>query len=111
MKDLTKAWPKIKQEKEIVLDIVPGNIDLLKSLAQLKYSLVISLLLIFIVIWMDFQNVKESLVVMMAIPLGLIGVVVSLYLFNSNISLNSMLGFILLNGIAVNNSILLLFDD
>jgi HAE1 family hydrophobic/amphiphilic exporter-1 len=57
---------------------------------------------------MDFQNIKETLVVMMSIPLGLIGVLLSLYIFKSTLSLNSALGFILLNGIAVNNSILLL---
>jgi HAE1 family hydrophobic/amphiphilic exporter-1 len=108
LNDLKMAWPKMKGNHEIVLDIIPANSDLLKSLDQLKYSLLFSLILIFIVIWMDFQNIKETLVVMMSIPLGLIGVLLSLYIFKSTLSLNSALGFILLNGIAVNNSILLL---
>src|SRR5690606_33032915 len=41
------------------------------------------------------------------IPLGLIGVIASLYFADSTISLNSMLGSILLGGIGVNNSILI----
>jgi HAE1 family hydrophobic/amphiphilic exporter-1 len=42
-----------------------------------------------------------------AIPLGLIGVGLALFAFRSTLSLNSALGVILLNGIAVANSILL----
>ena len=44
----------------------------------------------------------------MTLPLGIIGVISSLYIFDSYISLNSALGIILLNGITVNNSILLM---
>ena len=43
----------------------------------------------------------------MAIPFGFIGVIASLFVFGSTLSLNSILGAILLNGIAVNNSIML----
>jgi HAE1 family hydrophobic/amphiphilic exporter-1 len=52
-------------------------------------------------------DIVHSLLVLVAIPLGLIGVVVSLWVFRSSLSLNSGLGTILLNGIAVANSIIL----
>jgi HAE1 family hydrophobic/amphiphilic exporter-1 len=45
--------------------------------------------------------------VLVAIPLGFIGVLTSLFVFQSTLSLNSALGVILLNGIAVANSIIL----
>lgn len=44
---------------------------------------------------------------MLTIPLGFIGALISLFAFQSTLSLNSALGIILLNGIAVNNAILL----
>jgi HAE1 family hydrophobic/amphiphilic exporter-1 len=77
------------------------------AMSQLQVALAASLLLVFFVLLLQFQNIKNALVVMTAIPLGLIGVLISLYVFKSNLSLNSVLGIILLNGIAVNNSILL----
>jgi HAE1 family hydrophobic/amphiphilic exporter-1 len=49
----------------------------------------------------------EPLLVLVSVPLGFIGVVISLFVFKSTLSLNSALGIILLNGIAVANSILL----
>ena len=41
----------------------------------------------------------------MTVPLGLIGLVLSLFVFRSTVCLNSLLGAILLAGIAVNNAI------
>src|SRR5690606_33391862 len=46
--------------------------------------------------------------IMTAVPLGFIGVASSLWAFGSTLSVNSMLGLILLCGTAVNNSILFL---
>ena len=64
-------------------------------------------MLIFLVLWLQFQSVSQVFIIMMTIPLGVIGVLLSLYVFNSTLSLNSALGLILLNGMTVNNSILL----
>jgi HAE1 family hydrophobic/amphiphilic exporter-1 len=63
--------------------------------------------LIFLTMLLQFGNVYESLIVLIAIPLALIGVLLSLTIFKSSLSLNSVLGVILLNGISVANSILL----
>src|SRR6185437_4505242 len=52
-------------------------------------------------------EIVSSLLVLIAIPLGFIGVILSLFIFRSTLSLNSALGVILLNGIAVANSIIL----
>lgn len=90
------------------IEILPPQKELLSALDQLKTSLLISLALIFLVLWMQFQSVQQVMIIMMTIPLGIIGVVSSLYIFDSTLSLNSALGLILLNGMTVNNSILLM---
>jgi HAE1 family hydrophobic/amphiphilic exporter-1 len=78
-----------------------------EALHQLSWALGISTALILITMILQLGNVANSLLVFMAIPLGLIGVLISLFVFRSTLSLNSMLGVILLNGIAVANSIIL----
>ncbi|MBI3294780.1 MAG: efflux RND transporter permease subunit, partial [Deltaproteobacteria bacterium] len=55
----------------------------------------------------QFGSLAEPILVLVSVPLGFIGVVLSLYLFKSTVSLNAALGVILLNGIAVANSIIL----
>jgi hydrophobic/amphiphilic exporter-1 (mainly G- bacteria), HAE1 family len=102
--EATPADPK--KPNPIVLDVAPDK-ELTDALDQLKVAIAISVLLIFLVMVIQLGDVFHSLLVLVAIPLGLIGVVSSLYLFGSSLSLNSGLGTILLNGIAVANSIIL----
>ena len=78
-----------------------------ESLRSLLDSFFFALFLILLVLVLQFGNFKQTFIIMLAIPLGLIGVSFSLFAFSSTLSLNSMLGLILLSGTAVNNSILL----
>ncbi|MEK6578285.1 MAG: efflux RND transporter permease subunit, partial [Bdellovibrionota bacterium] len=55
----------------------------------------------------QFGSIVNAFLVLIAIPLGFIGVLLSLFIFQSTLSLNAALGVILLNGIAVANSIIL----
>jgi len=107
----TKLAAFIKKESskypEINITLADENKDLTSSLNQLYKSIGISFVLIAFVLLLQFGNMLNVLTVLLAIPLGLIGVIISLYIFDSTLSLNSALGIILLNGIAVNNSILL----
>ncbi len=84
-----------------------GDKVLQDALAQLKWAVLISIALIFLTMVLQLGDVVHSLLVLVAIPLGIIGVIASLAIFHSTLSLNSGLGTILLNGIAVANSIIL----
>jgi len=84
-----------------------GGADVTQAIHQLGVAIGISVLLIFLVLLLQFGSVVESLLVLVAVPLGFIGVLLALYVSGSTLSLNSALGVILLNGIAVNNSILM----
>ncbi|MGZ3694068.1 MAG: efflux RND transporter permease subunit, partial [Bdellovibrionota bacterium] len=84
-----------------------GDKVLQEALVQLKWAVLISIALIFLTMVLQLGDIVHSLLVLVAIPLGIIGVIVSLFVFRSTMSLNSGLGTILLNGIAVANSIIL----
>ena len=81
--------------------------DITDAIDQLGMAVAASVVLIFVVLLIQFGTIAESLLVVVAVPLGFIGVLVALFVFRSSLSLNSVLGVILLNGIAVNNSIIL----
>ncbi|MCB0362793.1 MAG: efflux RND transporter permease subunit, partial [Bdellovibrionales bacterium] len=84
-----------------------AQFELNDALKQLSWAIGLSILLVFVTMIIQLGSIVSSLLVLVSIPLGLIGVISSLYLFNSTLSLNSALGIILLNGIAVSNSIIL----
>lgn len=96
-----------KKLPALVIQSADSDPDFHDSVRQLYVAFGFSILLIFVVLQIQFQKFTDSLVVMVAVPLGLLGSSIALYAFGSNISLNSILGMTLLNGIAVNNSILL----
>lgn len=62
---------------------------------------------VFLLLSLQFRNYKEPLIVLMNIPLALIGVIWGHLLMGLNLSLPSMIGFVSLAGVVVNDSILL----
>ncbi|NOX55535.1 MAG: efflux RND transporter permease subunit [Planctomycetes bacterium] len=70
-------------------------------------GMLIGLLGVFILLSFQFRSYIEPLIVMVAIPLALIGVVVGHLVMGINLSMPSILGFVSLAGIVVNDSILL----
>ena len=109
--DPAKAIAVEQAKKEAVgqpvIQIEDSQKELNSALKQLSIAVSLSILLIFLTMVFQFGSVMNSLLVLVAVPLGFIGVLISLFVFQSTLSLNSMLGVILLNGLAVANSIIL----
>jgi HAE1 family hydrophobic/amphiphilic exporter-1 len=105
------AWEKTRKPHEKgtapTVTFEDASKDLNDAIRQLGTAVGLSILLIFLVLLLQFGSVMEPLLVLVSVPLGFIGVLVSLFVFRSTLSLNSILGVILLNGIAVANSIIL----
>lgn len=81
--------------------------ELTDSLRQLSVAIALSVFLIFLTMVFQFGHPMTALLILVAVPLGIIGVISSLLIFGSSLSLNSALGIILLNGLVVANSIIL----
>ncbi len=110
LNQLQSEWIKNPENAKTVLpsviEAVPDK-ELIEALDQLKWAIAISIALIFLTMVIQLGDLIQAALVLVAIPLGLLGVILSLWLFRSSLSLNSGLGTILLNGIAVANSIIL----
>lgn len=69
-------------------------------------SIAIAVFLVFLVMAMQFESPRFSLMVMMCIPFSLIGSIFLLFITRSTLSMVSLMGFLMLVGIVVNNGIL-----
>jgi CzcA family heavy metal efflux pump len=67
----------------------------------------LSLLVIFLLLYMEFRDTKVSGIILLNLPLALIGGVVSIWLTSGIISIPAIIGFITLFGVATRNGILL----
>jgi HAE1 family hydrophobic/amphiphilic exporter-1 len=78
-----------------------------KEQAQIRRAIAISLVLIFMIIAALFESLAQPFYIMLAVPLGLIGVFIAFVLAGASFDSSAYIGVILLAGIVVNNSILL----
>lgn len=73
----------------------------------LLFTSLLSLLIIFLLLYHEFKEVKLSLIILLNLPLALIGGVFSIYLTSGILSIPAIIGFITLFGVATRNGILL----
>ena len=69
--------------------------------------MIIAIFLVYIVMALQFEKLKQPLLIMVTIPFCFIGVVLGLLIFGSTLNLLALLGLISLAGIVVNNGIIL----
>ena len=81
--------------------------DASESFDGMRDAMLISAALIFFILATLFRSLLDPLVVMFAIPFGLIGVVFGHVLFGYNLQFLSAIGFLALTGIVVNDSLIL----
>ncbi len=74
---------------------------------ELIVSLVLALVLVYMVMACQYESLRDPLVVMFSVPLAAIGVLITLFLTNTTLNVQSYIGCIMLGGIVVNNAILL----
>ncbi len=81
----------------------------LQQEANKRFAIVIpiTLLLIFFLLFTSFNSLKNSMLILLNIPLALVGGVIALWLTNQNLSVPASVGFIALFGIALENGMVL----
>ncbi|MBI4389066.1 MAG: efflux RND transporter permease subunit, partial [Nitrospinae bacterium] len=79
-----------------------------RAKARLKIVVPFTLLIIFVLLFLNFQNVTESLIVMLSLPFALVGGVWYLYYLKYELSVAVAVGFIALAGVASEIAVLVL---
>lgn len=86
-----------------------GQFEQLQSAARrLQVVVPVALLLVFTLLFMMFNNVKDGLLVFTGIPFALTGGVLALWLRDIPLSISAGVGFIALSGVAVLNGLVML---
>ena len=78
-----------------------------KAFNELTLSLVLALVLVYMVLASQYESLRDPFIVMLSVPVATVGVVLTLFLTDTTLNLQSAIGCIMLTGIAVNNAILL----
>ena len=99
---------KIKPDKPI--DILwSGQWEYMQKAAQrLRIIIPVTLALVFLLLYMHFKNITETLIVMLSLPFAVIGGIWLMYLLDYNRSVAVDVGFIALAGLAAETGVVML---
>ena len=81
-------------------------LDVINLLKELGFLLGISVLLIYLILAIQYENLKYPFIIILAIPFAWIGSVFALWIGGVSLNALSFMGILILTGIAVNDSIL-----
>lgn len=85
-----------------------GPVEKMRSgMSMLGVGLCVATLLVYLVLMAQFRSFVDPLIIMLAVPLGIGGVLTVLYVTNTTINIQSLMGTLMMVGVVVNNSILL----
>jgi len=78
-----------------------------ESFFRFGVGLVLSVLLVYLILMAQFRSFIDPFIILTAIPPGLTGVVVFLWMTHTTLNIMSLMGVIMMTGIVVSNSILI----
>jgi HAE1 family hydrophobic/amphiphilic exporter-1 len=78
-----------------------------ESFGNLKFALLLAIILVYMVMASQFESLIHPFVILLTIPLAGVGAVLLLWILQMPFNIMSMIGVIILAGIAVNDSIIL----
>ena len=84
------------------------NETIMESLGQLVKMMLLAIIIIYLIMVAQFQSLLSPFIVMFTIPLAFTGGALALFIAGMEISVISMVGFVMLAGIIVNNGIVLI---
>ncbi len=107
----TEILKEIKTIEEEYKDVIiqPGGDfkDMMENFKQLGIAFLVAIFIIYIILATLFDSFTQPILIMLAVPFGFIGVMLTLFIHNMPVSFAAFMGFVALSGVVVNNTIIL----
>ncbi len=105
--DVEKAIAGIDLGKGVRVTLRGPVVTMREGAASLLLGLLVAMALVYLVMMAQFRSMLDPFIIMLAVPLGLTGVLGMLYFTGTTINIQSLMGTLMMVGVVVNNSILL----
>ena len=105
--DVEKAIRTLTLPEGVTIEHAGENETIMEAMGQLALMLVLGIVLVYFIMVAQFQSLREPFIVMFTIPLAFTGGFAALLIAGMEVSIISLIGFVMLVGIIVNNGIVL----
>lgn len=99
------ALAEIEPPAGVRLLVAGGSAELRRSFRALGFAFLLALILVWMILAAQFESLIQPLIVLLAVPLSLIGAVLALSVTGSGLNTISLIGIVILAGIADNDAI------
>lgn len=107
-KSFEKAIADIEKPDGVAQETGGALQVMIDAMISLVIAIILGILLMYFVMAAQFENLKQPAIILITVPLAMIGVVLSLVVSNSDLSVIGCVGILMLVGIIVNNAIVLI---
>lgn len=105
--DVKEALSQYQVPAGMSLEFEGQNESIMEAMEDLIMMILLGIILVYLVMVAQFQSLKSPFIVLFTIPLAFTGGFLGLFLTGMEVSVVSMMGFVMLCGIIVNNGIVL----
>ena len=107
-KEIREKTDAYKLDPEVMKGIDLESEMMSEEFSAMAMAIGIAVFLVFVVMALQFNSMVNSLLIMLEIPFAIIGSLLYMIITGSKISMVSLMGFLMLAGIVVNNGIILI---
>ncbi|MGA3131951.1 MAG: efflux RND transporter permease subunit [Terracidiphilus sp.] len=104
---INKLLADTKTDRNTVLSLRGAVVSMNEAFKEFGVGLAIAVLMVYLILMAQFRSFVDPIIILMAVPPGLVGVLLILLLTGSTLNIMSLMGLIMMTGIVVSNSILI----
>jgi len=92
------------------VEITTGGVieDMTESFKSMFYAIILSVVLVFVVLLITYRSLKNTLIILLSLPLSTIGAFVALLISGNTLGVTGLMGLLQLVGIVLANAVLLI---
>lgn len=105
--EIEDILPTIQRPPNVRVNLRGMVLGMQQSFKSFAIGLSLSFILLYLILIAQFRSFIDPLLILLAIPMGITGVMVILYLTGTTLNVMSLMGVLMLVGIAASNSILI----
>lgn len=106
-KQISRIISQTKLPPNIRVDVRGLIVTMRSSFKSFGLGLLLAVLLVYLILVAQLSSFTDPFLIVLAVPTGLIGVIVTLVLTGTTLNIQSLMGVVMLQGMVVSNSILI----
>ncbi len=107
VKSIQKSFSELSVPPQYKIDVAGQEVKRQESMRNLTFSLILSVLLVYMVLASQFESLFHPFTILLTIPLAGVGALLAFFFLGMPLNIMAFIGIIMLTGIAVNDSIIL----